>query len=129
MREYRSITFSEVELIRAVVERRQRQRQDLPLGTIQGAVAQTEQDGTTLKAVVLKVVSDEGQVHSVNVLPQEVAAALINYCLERRVPIPKSASKWVDVIDGEVAMFMDIEAVIGGSVPTRGSAPRAMAPF
>jgi len=117
MREYRSITFSEVELIRAVVERRQQHRQQLPYGTIQGAVPVTEADGTSLRAITLSVESDAGERHALQVSPEETAAALIHYCLQRRVPIPKAASKWVDVIDGEVALFMDIEAVMDMTRP------------
>lgn len=128
MREYRSITFSEVELIRAIVDRRQQQRQALPTGTIRGATVVPDLDGTTLKTVILNVLSDEGSMQAVQVSPQEVAAALINHCLSRNVPIPKAAAKWVDVIEGEVALFMDIDDAAFSTrlakAPSKGQAPR-----
>ena len=111
MREYRSITFSEVELIRAIVERRYLQREALPAGTIRGASLQADADGKSLRAVFLRIEDDQGGVQEVTISPGEAAAALISHCLQRHIPMPRGAVKWVDVVDQEVALFMDMQPI------------------
>ena len=93
MKEFRCIIFTEQEVLTAVIERRRRAREQLPVGTIQG-VTYDSTDGNAVFARI-RIADDYGKVTDVVARAAELAAALVEYCLNRKIPMPTGSSKWI----------------------------------
>lgn len=107
MREFRCLVFADPEVITAYVERLRRLREPLPSGTIRGI----EYDDTDKKNVksIITIVGDAGDVHSVEIRMVEMAASLVDYCLNRKIPIPAASQKWIEVIKNhELVLLMTV---------------------
>ena len=104
MKEFRCIVFSDQEAISAVIERRQTQREQLPVGTIQGLSFNTEGG----RGFTLQTMDDYGKKTPVEIAIPEMAAALVNYCLGRRIPMPAGAKKGIEVIGSDITLVMTI---------------------
>ena len=104
MKEFRCIVFSDQEAISAVIDRRKKQREQLPVGTILGLIANTEA-GT---GFILQTVDDYGKKTPVDIAVPEMAAALVSYCLGRRIPMPASAKKGIEVMGSDITLVMTI---------------------
>ena len=107
MREFRCLIFADHEVITAYIERLKRLRSPLPAGTIRGI----EYNATAAKQVdsVLTVISDEGEIHRIQIRMVEMAASLVDYCLNRKIPIPSGSQKWVEVINThELVLLMTL---------------------
>jgi hypothetical protein len=102
MKELRCIVFTERELINAVVGRRRKRNEELPQGTVESVKFRT---GDTIETV-MEVKDDYGKVTSL-VLPEpEVAAALIAFCIGRKIPLPVDAEKTLHVIKDAAALII-----------------------
>ena len=102
MRELRCIVFSERELIGAVIGRRRKFNEELPRGTVESVKFRT---GDTIETV-MEVKDDYGKVTSL-VLPElEVAAALIAFCMGRKIPLPVDAEKTLYVIKDAATLII-----------------------
>ena len=100
MRELRCIIFENLEVIKAITGHRRRVGKPLPPGQI-GKVKVT----TSPEIVVtLELIPDDGHSLFIPSSGAELAAALIAFCIELRVPMPVSAKKALTVIDGNVAI-------------------------
>ncbi len=104
MKEFRCIVFSDHEATSAVIERRQKQREPLPVGTILGL--SHNDDGTD--SFTLITVDDYGKKTPVNIAMAEMAAALVSYCLDRRIPMPANAKKSIDIMGSDITLVMTI---------------------
>ena len=100
MRELRCIVFEDGELIKAIIAHGQRTGKTMPLGQISSFEIERKPE------VVARMVitSDAGQKATVPTSGAELAAAMIAYCIDRRVPVPANAAKSITVIDGHVAL-------------------------
>lgn len=105
MKEFRCIVFNEQEAITALVERRRRQREPLPVATIQGIQYGTASSSTDS---VLLMEDDYGKKIPVPIPEAEMAAALVNYCLERRIPMPMGAKKGIEIMGSDVTLLLTI---------------------
>jgi hypothetical protein len=102
MRELRCIVFTEHELINAIVGRRRKRNEELPQGTVESVKFRT---GETIETV-MEVKDDYGKVTSL-VLPElEVAAALIAFCMGRKIPLPVEAEKTLHVIKDAATLII-----------------------
>jgi hypothetical protein len=102
MKELRCIVFSERELISAVISRRRKLNEELPQGTVESVKFRT---GDTIETV-MEVKDDYGKVTSL-VLPElEVAAALIAFCMGRKIPLPVDAEKTLHVIKDAATLII-----------------------
>ena len=102
MRELRCIVFSERELISAVFGRRRKFNEELPQGTVESVKFRT---GDTIETV-MEVKDDYGKVTSL-VLPElEVAAAMIAFCMGRKIPLPVDAEKTFHVIKDAATLII-----------------------
>ena len=102
MKELRCIVFSERELISAVIDRRRKLNEELPRGTVEAVKFRT---GDTIETV-MEVKDDYGKVTSL-VLPElEVAAALIAFCMGRKIPLPVDAEKTLHVIKDAATLII-----------------------
>ena len=105
MREIRCITFNEREAVAAVLDRRRAQRQSIPSGLIQGLAFKSDNGA----ASVLKVEDYDGNKTPIDISEAEMAAALVNYCLSRKIPMPSKLNKGVQVIGGDVTLILTIQ--------------------
>ena len=108
MKEFRCIIFTEHEVLTAVVERRRRAREKLPVGPI----LDVTYDAADKNAVNtnIRIVDDYGKVELVTVRTPEVAAALVEYCLNRKIPMPSGSKKWLELIGAELTLLMTFDA-------------------
>lgn len=104
MRELRMIVFQDAEAISALVEAKMRARAALPAGTIT-SISKTADYGVQ---VALHVTADDGRKESVVFEPQEVAAALVGYCLQRNIRMPKSSRKIVTIVGNELVLQLQV---------------------
>ena len=86
--EFRQILFSNNELIEARCEYNQVVQTKLPQGIIVSCTPAAE-----AKVVVRleRVGQASGETQIASLSPELVAAALLRYCIERRIPTPRSA--------------------------------------
>ena len=107
MREFRCLVFADQEVITAYVERLRRLREPLPVGTIRGI----EYDATDKKNVtsIITIVGDSGEIHRLAIRMVEMAASLVDYCLNRKIPIPAASQKWIEIINrNELVLLMTV---------------------
>lgn len=104
MREMRSLSFTDREVITAVLDLMRKLRQPLPSGQIVGIELMAE----PVRAE-LKVEDDFGNRTVIHRNAAELAASLINYCLERRVRLPTSGRKFVEMIAGSLNLVIYME--------------------
>lgn len=96
MRELRAISFTDRELTSALVQFAGRLRRHLPSGTLQETRVLL---GPPVR-VVLPIQDDYGVVREVAFEEAEVAAALVQFCMDRKVKLPARGEKVLKIIAG-----------------------------
>ncbi|MBI3505358.1 MAG: hypothetical protein HY059_10990 [Proteobacteria bacterium] len=99
--EYRLIFFRESELVRAIGGFARLRKKPLPVGQITRLVLDPE--AITLSIHLEK---DNGGMVARTYNANEVAAALIAYCKDARIPLPRKASKELRVISNRPAFLI-----------------------
>ena len=127
MKEFRCIVFSDQEAISAVIERRQKQREQLPVGTILGLSHTGRNAASGGVGFTLQTVDDYGKKTPGEITMAEMAAALVNYCLGRRIPMPASAKKGIEVMGNDITLVMTI-AEFDLTKPRVGAKPKRPQP-
>jgi len=102
MRELRAISFSERELTTALVEFCSRSRRSLPYGTVLDARLIEVPD---IRAD-LPIQDDYGTVTLSSFGEAEIAAALLQYCMERKVRMPARGEKLLRVLGGMATLII-----------------------
>jgi hypothetical protein len=102
MRELRCIVFTERELIGAVIARRRKRNEELPQGTVESVKFNTGE----MIETVMEVKDDYGKVTSLVLSEQEVAAAMIAFCMGRKIPLPVEAEKTLHVIKDAATLII-----------------------
>jgi len=102
MKELRCLVFTDQEVIKAVLDRRRRMREPLPVGTVE-SITHRDADGIE---TVLKVVDDDGAVQELLLPEAEVAAAMVAYCMGRRIPLPVASDKTLNLINGGLTLMI-----------------------
>ena len=77
----------------------------IPSGLVQGLSFKSKEGA----ASVLKVEDYDGNKTPIDISESEMASALVNYCLSRKVPMPAKSSKGVQVIGGDVTLVLTIQ--------------------
>ncbi|PWC55156.1 hypothetical protein [Azospirillum sp. TSO22-1] len=103
MKELRCLVFTEQEVVKAVLDRRRKVRDAMPIGTVQGVVYTMSYDTVT---TTIRIIDDHGGDQSLMLGPTEVAAALVGYCMGRRVPLPVDADKCLHLINGALTLMI-----------------------
>ena len=123
MKELRCLAFTDQEVALAIIERRRRLREPLPEGAIQKVSYET----TNGIAVNILAHTDQGSDSSITAHDSEVSAALVNYCVNRRIPMPVDADKYVQVISDSLTLMITMRfnkshkgAGEENKAPTRG---------
>jgi hypothetical protein len=106
MRELRSITFEESESIHAIVEGMRRNREKLPKGQVTSLQLLPE-DPPVARLIVT---DDYGERSIVEQTGSDLTDFLVKYCMEKRVRLPNSAAKFVEIVDGRLSLFIYMNA-------------------
>ncbi|WP_033069382.1 hypothetical protein [Thalassospira australica] len=100
MREIRCIVFEDGELIKAILAHGRRTGKALPAGQI----SSFEIERSPEVIARMTITPDAGQKTIVPTTGAELAAAMIAYCIDRKVPVPAHAAKSITIIDDQVAL-------------------------
>ena len=106
MRELRCIIYNKNELAIAIKDHRKRAARPLPAGVLVDVKIDSKPNIT----VTLKVSDDKGGTHVVSFSGAELAAALIAFCIDQRVPLPVAAKKSLTLIEGQVALRVTLDS-------------------
>ncbi|WP_133065372.1 hypothetical protein [Niveispirillum lacus] len=117
MKEMRTLGFTEREAIQAIVDLMRKQRLHLPVGQ----VVELELHEDPVSATLI-IEDDAGNQHRVSRNVAELAASLVNYCIERKIRLPTMANKFVEVIAGSLNLIIyidDVESATSKKASTR----------
>jgi len=103
MRELRCIVFSENELIVAILDRRRRVREPLPEGKVTSVSFNRGSGGVE---TVLHFRSDQGVESKLSLQEAEATAALVQFCMNRKIPMPAESEKYLYVIRDSVTLMI-----------------------
>lgn len=111
MRELRAISFTERELTQALIEFSGRLKRKLPVGTVMDARVASE---APIK-IVLPIQDDYGELKETPYSEMEVAAALVHFCMGRKVRLPARGEKIIQIIGGQPTLVIWIpDGSVGG---------------
>jgi hypothetical protein len=104
--ELRHIVFTPNEVLRSITQYRHRRREPLPSGTISNLKIEEKPD----VHVVIYITGDTRKtVEEVVFQGAELAAALVMYCIERKIPLPAArAKKTLRVFDKQLGLEVAI---------------------
>lgn len=102
MKELRCIVFNEQEVASAIVDRKRRRREPLPSGQILGV---TYQAGSAL-TVILHSQGEDGERDTRSVGDEEAMAAVIAYCMNKKIPLPVESDKFLYLVNGNLTLMI-----------------------
>lgn len=105
--EIRKIAFSPAELTEALDHFAKATHHAMPPGKITACEVDSK---SALSVMVTVQHMAEGSTHAVPFDNSSVAAALIRYCIERKIPVPKAATKSVEAEGPSVALILTLGA-------------------
>jgi hypothetical protein len=112
--EYRQIVFASTEVLVAIREHRKRMRTPLPTGSI----TRFEIGGEPAVGADVEIADDKtGSRQVIRVEGEALAAALILFCIDHKIPMPVDATK--RIVLSEKGLTLSISAV----KPTRARKP------
>lgn len=104
--EFRQIEFQKTEFFSAVRDYRARRGEPLPLGSVLGIDFGEQPD---IKAKI-RISSDEGDdVTEIELAPEIIAAALILFCINRKIPLPAHAQKSIKRLGANIGLVINID--------------------
>lgn len=110
--ETRRIEFSTAELVEAITSFAKTTRFPLPPGKVVGC--QIDRHGAVAVTLTIQHVA-EGAKRTARFDNNAVAAALIRYCIDKKIPIPKSAEKSVESDGKSMILTLRIGAAAPGA--------------
>src|SRR5215469_8054539 len=105
--EERRIIFSDTEVVTAVQALYQRSKQTFPPGNVWN-VSISEDNGCQIDC---DVVDAKGRRDRVSVAGERLAAALILFCIQHKIPLPAKAQKGLVIVQGQLALHISIPGV------------------
>jgi len=114
MKEMRTLGFSERESITAIIDLIRKQRQPLPVGQVVGLTLHDDP-----VSAELLIEDNHGVRKVVKRNAAELAASLVNYCIERRIRLPTTGTKFVEVIAGSLNLVIYMEDLSAVAKPKR----------
>lgn len=105
--EMRHIAFTPNEVLRAITQYKHRRREPLPKGTISSLKIEELPD----VHVVMSIIGDTHRTPEEVVFQgAELAAALVMYCIERKIPLPATkAKKTLRIFDKLLGLEVSID--------------------
>ena len=117
--EVRYLMFDEQDLLRAMIEYRKSKNQPLPAGAIAGIKIQRKQ---TMICTVSIHEDETGKKTDIIFTNDIMRAALISYCLYKRIPLPVRAEKDLQVFGERVGLLVSLNLTEGESEALRRQA-------
>lgn len=108
MKELRCLVFTDQEVVTAVVDRRRRLRETLPQGTVGKVTYAVDKDENLPIRITIQVTNDDGTDDSMHLDETEVAAALVGFCMNRRIPLPVDSDKTLYVIKDSLTLMITL---------------------
>ena len=106
LKEIRSIIFAQNELEEAVKLFHTSVQAILPPGRI----ISFEIAGNKEPALKVNVVAPkQGEVSTTTIASAHVAAAMLHYCIQNGIPVPRKGKKKIELIDGSLALTLTLE--------------------
>ncbi len=102
--ELRQIIFTNDEAMAALQQLYQRSNQAFPKGRIEN-VSVSAANGCQIDCEVIDVSHVRDHV---TVAGEKLAAALLLYCMTRKIPIPVAARKTLDIVNGQLALCITL---------------------
>jgi hypothetical protein len=104
--ELRHIVFTPNEVLRSVTQYRHRRREPMPAGTVSNLKIEDRPD---VHVIVYITSDDRKSSQEVVFQGAELAAALVMYCIERKIPLPAArAKKTLRVFDKQLGLEVSI---------------------
>ncbi len=104
--EFRRVMFTNNELIEAIHEYNEISQDKLPPGIILTCTPVSEAE----VAVRLEMVNQRSdETHVVELSPEVLGAALRRHCMKHRIPMPKSATKSIQIHGNKVSLNVEIK--------------------
>ncbi len=117
--EFRRVMFTNNELIEAIHEYNEISQDKLPPGVILTCTPVSEAE----VAVRLEMVDQRSdETHVVELSPEVLGAALLRYCMMHRIPMPKSATKSIQMHGDEISLNVEIKGRLKPAADTGGQA-------
>jgi|SRR5258707_9985606 hypothetical protein len=102
--ELRLLTFSSNEVMIAIRDHRRRTRNPLPKGTVAGFEMRSDNGIYADMAIA----DDSGKKTTVRINDEALAAALIFFCIDHKIPMPVKATKTLGLIEGDLRLTIRI---------------------
>lgn len=103
--EIRNIIFTTNEVLFAVKDFRQRKKDPLPSGSVLDCVILEKPN---IHAMIDTACDPDGHKLTLTFESEELAAALILFCINRKIPLPADAIKILQLFDGELGLVVTI---------------------
>ncbi len=103
--ELRQITFTSTEVMVAIRDHRRRIRNPLPTGTVTGFEVRAD-NGIYADMAIADDLT--GKRTTIRIIDEALAAALIFYCIDHKIPMPVRATKTLGLIEGELRLTIRI---------------------
>ena len=103
--EIRHIIFTSDEVIRALIDYHRRAGNPLPAGNV--VKCTFEKEDNLIKASLHMAVDADGSRQVVPVVQTTLAAALILYCINQKIPLPAKANKSLQLHNDTVGLVIN----------------------
>ena len=105
--EFRKIVFSKDEIMKAILNHNARSTSKLPAGDIVSVRAENEPE-----PILTLEIHDptEGKSTSTSLKSHYLAAVMLRHCISSKVPVPRNATKHVEIMGESVALSLTINA-------------------
>ena len=104
--EMREIAFRETEFFSAVRDYRMRRGEPLPIGSVLGIEFDKEENDLTAR---IRIGKDEGSdVTAIDLPTESIAAALIFFCINHKIPLPAHAAKSIKKLNDNIILVINI---------------------
>jgi len=103
--EFRFLVFSASETANALASFAPKAGKKLPIGSVKGVDVRADTDPPT---AALIIAPDEGGTKDFPFSAGEVTAALIGWCINHKVPLPRDGEKVLEHLHGSLALRIGI---------------------
>lgn len=100
MKELRCILFTDREVLSAILDRKRRLKEPMPVGPVTGIALEKHEEGVRAHVVI-----DRGREQLI-VPESDLQAALLSHCMAKNVPLPVEADKSVYLIRGRATLMI-----------------------
>jgi hypothetical protein len=107
--ETRRIIFKEVELLQAILDYNKIAREKLPVGNIMSCKILCD-DSIEVRLEIYEIRSDKRC--EVTLDAATIGAALLRFCIDNKIPLPRKARKRLQVLGDSIALDLSMELFV-----------------